>query len=140
MIAAENIMEMKGVRPTANRILVLRALIEEDRSLSLSELELLLPTMDKSSIFRALAVLAEHHVLHSIEDGDAILRYEVCHNHHHCSVDDMHVHFYCTQCRRTFCLTDVKVPIASLPDGYAIDSVNYMAKGTCPECAKRYAK
>ena len=44
-------LERKGVKPTANRILVLKTLKESDRPMCLSDLENELITMDKSSIF-----------------------------------------------------------------------------------------
>lgn len=44
-------LERKGVRPTANRILVLRALRESAHPMSLADLENHLETLDKSSIF-----------------------------------------------------------------------------------------
>lgn len=50
------ILEKKGVKPTANRILVLRALLAAARPVSLPELEELLERMDKSSIFRVLGL------------------------------------------------------------------------------------
>ena len=53
----------KGVKPTANRIIVLRALHEANRPMSLKALEMKLLSMDKSSIFRVLTLFLEqpHH-------------------------------------------------------------------------------
>ena len=48
-------LDKKGVRPTANRILVLKELGNVSGPVSLSDLEDRLPNMDKSSIFRVLA-------------------------------------------------------------------------------------
>ena len=45
-----------GIRPTANRILVVRALLAADRPMSLTELEHKILTLDKSGIFRALTI------------------------------------------------------------------------------------
>ena len=55
----------KGVKPTANRILVLKALHEANRPMSLKALEMKLLSMDKSSIFRVLTLFLEHEVVHS---------------------------------------------------------------------------
>ena len=63
------ILERKGVRPTANRILILRTMLAADHPVSLPELEDIMETMDKSSIFRVLNVFVKHHVAHEIEDG-----------------------------------------------------------------------
>ena len=48
---AEELLKQKGVRPTANRILILKTLQNEHRPMSLSTMEAILLPMDKSSIF-----------------------------------------------------------------------------------------
>lgn len=124
-----------GVKPTANRIIVVKALAAAWRPMSLSELESALVTMDKSSIFRALAVLKEHGLLHVIEDSGDGVRYEFCTSHGHGDGDDdVHAHFYCERCHRTFCIDNVSIPQLPLPAGYKQTSVNYIMKGYCPEC------
>ena len=98
------------------------------------ELESRLEPLDKSSIYRVLAILREHHLVHVLEDGDDTVLYELCGSKDDEHDDDMHVHFYCERCHRTFCLYEIPVPEVSLPDGYKMDSVNYMVKGICPSC------
>jgi len=130
------IMEHHGVKPTVNRILVAKALEASDRPLSLAELESKLQTVDKSGISRALALFREHHLVHVLEDGGDGVRYELCRSHNDEQDDDMHVHFYCECCRRTFCLDGIKIPPVTLPGGFIMNSVNYMVKGICPTCRK----
>ena len=125
-----------SVRTTPNRILVAEALSEAGRPVSLSELEDILPSMDKSSIFRCLSLFRDVHLVHVIEDGGDGLRYELCHCHESDHDDDLHAHFYCERCRKTFCLEDIPVPEVDLPEGYLMTSVNYLVKGICPDCAK----
>ena len=123
-----------GVKPTSNRLLVMRALIRSDHPLSLIELETELETLDRSSVSRALNVLLENDVIHSFEDGRGVSKYEICHGHDHCSVEDMHAHFYCEKCHKTFCFENVSAP--TIPDAgdFEIRSVNFMLKGLCPAC------
>ena len=52
-------------------------------------------------------------------------------------IDDEHTHFFCEQCRRTFCLKQIQVPVVPLPDGFKLNSINYVLKGLCPECAAK---
>lgn len=130
----EHLLEEHGVKATPNRILVARALSNAGRPLSLMELEAQLDTIDKSNIFRALTAFREAHLVHVLEDAGNGVRYELCHSHHHDHDDDMHVHFYCTHCRRTFCLEDIPVPPVSVPGGYQPESSSYLIKGICPEC------
>lgn len=130
----EHLLEEHGVKATPNRILVARALSNAGRPLSLMELEAQLDTIDKSNIFRALTAFKDAHLVHVLEDAGNGVRYELCHSHHHDHDDDMHVHFYCTRCRRTFCLEDIPVPPVPVPDGYQPESSSYLIKGICPEC------
>ena len=98
-----------GIRPTANRILVVRALLAADRPMSLTELEHKILTLDKSGIFRALTIFRDNHLVHVIEDGGGSARYELCTSDGEAD-DDLHVHFYCESCHRTFCIDNVPVP------------------------------
>ncbi len=126
------------IKPTANRIVVAKTLAAQQRPMSLSELEYKILSIDKSGIFRALTLFREHHLVHVIEDGGDGVRYELCLSHDgHEHDDDQHVHFYCERCNRTFCLPDTPIPAVQLPSGYELTSINYMAKGICPECSKR---
>ena len=124
------------IKPTANRIVVARTLAAAERPMSLSELEYKILSIDKSGVFRALSLFREHHLVHVIEDGGDGVRYELCLSHEgHETDDDQHVHFYCERCHRTFCITDMPIPAVKLPEGYHLQSINYMAKGLCPHCA-----
>ncbi len=126
-----------GVRPTSNRIVVARTLATASRPMSLSELESEIKTIDKSGISRALTLFREHRLVHVIEDGSDSVRYELCRSSHDSDKFDMHVHFFCEQCHRTFCLENIPTPLIDLPEGYTMNSVNYMVKGICPGCKKR---
>lgn len=128
------IMEHAGIRPTSNRITVLRAILGASSPLSLIELETQLVTLDRSSILRVLTLLQEHEVIHSIEDGRGVTKYELCHGDRHCAPGDMHVHFYCDKCDRVYCFEDVTVPRVEIPEGFNVRSINYMLKGVCPRC------
>lgn len=133
----EAILEKGGIRPTANRILVIRELLSTHNPLSMTDLEDRLETLEKSSIFRVLTLLLEHGLVHAIEDGRGIVKYEICHGHGHCTINDMHPHFYCENCLKVFCLEEIPLPEIALPDGFEVKSVNYMLKGLCPECSRK---
>lgn len=124
-----------GVKPTAMRLLVIQELQKAIRPLSLRELEDRMPSAERSTIFRALTLLLEHHLVHAIEDGSGALRYEACESPDHHTHDDQHTHFYCEHCHRTFCFRDTKIPQIALPKGFRMSAVNYMVKGLCPDCA-----
>lgn len=126
-----------GIKPTPNRQLVVRALAQASAPLSLMELEAELETIEKSSVFRVLSLLLEHDAVHAMEDGRGIAKYELCHADSHHSPGHMHAHFYCEQCRRTFCLDNVRVPAPILPEGFSPNSINFMVKGICADCGKK---
>ncbi len=131
---AQTILESSGVKTTCNRILVMRALLESTSPMSLIELETALETLDRSSIQRVLTVLLERGLVHVMEDGRGVSRYEVCHSSGHQDRDDHHAHFYCERCRKVFCLEDVTIPSIPVPDGFEVHGANFMLKGLCPGC------
>ena len=128
----------KNIKPTANRILVLRALAEASNPQSLSDLERQMVSMDKSSIFRALTLFLEHDVVHAFEDGRGVLNYELCEEDCKCDHHDGHIHFYCESCQRSFCMEDIHIPSFDLPEGYSPHSVSFVIKGECPQCRKKH--
>lgn len=126
-----------GIRPTSNRIVVLKALAAEERPVSITDLENSILTIDKSGIFRTLVVFREHHLVHVVEDGEGGVKYELCFSHNEAEDEDTHVHFYCMECHRLFCLFDTSIPAVDVPEGYVLQTTNYLLRGLCPECAAK---
>jgi Fur family ferric uptake transcriptional regulator len=132
---AIELLEQHGVKPTANRIVVAKALAAAENPMSLAELERKILTIDKSGIFRALTLFREHHLVHVIEGGGEGVKYEFCHSHSHEHDEDVHPHFFCERCQKTFCLDNMGMPDITLPDGFRPRSANLIIKGLCPDCA-----
>lgn len=131
------ILESRGIKPTAIRIMLLRVMSEEDRAMSVQNLEDELETFDKSTIFRAITLFNEHGLLHSIDDGTGVVKYAFCHDDQEEAHQDLHVHFYCESCHKTMCLEEVPTPEVSLPEGFVQKGVNYVVKGLCPDCSSK---
>jgi len=131
------LLEAHGVKPTANRIVVLKELMKSLHPVTLSELERRILSIDKSNIFRALTLFREQHLVHVIEGGSEGVRYELCHSHNHDHDDDQHPHFYCEECQQTYCLDYTDVPDIQLPKGFKQKSANLMIKGICPDCQSK---
>jgi len=129
-------LKLKGIKPTANRILVLKELMRFSAPASLSDLEKRLVTMDKSSIFRVLTLFHEHDVLHSFQDGRGTLSYELCESEGACTHNDHHVHFFCEKCQQTFCLDHLESSQINLPEGFTFKSASFVIKGLCPKCSE----
>ena len=130
-------LESKGIRPTANRILVMKTLMGEQNPQSLSNLERKMVSMDKSSIFRTLTLFLEHDVVHAFEDGRGVLCYELCEEKGACDHHDGHILFYCESCQRSFCMEDIHIPSFELPEGFYPHSISFVIKGECPDCRKK---
>lgn len=114
------------------RMLVWDEARRQSEAFSLSDMERWMPTMDRSSIFRALKLFADHHLLHVIDDGCGLQKYCVC----RCGSEEhiSHIHFTCHKCGRTYCMEDHAIPVVELPEGFRVTEVEYIVKGVCPNC------
>lgn len=130
-------LHLRGIKPTAMRLLILRAMLDTHRAVSQHDLEETLQTVDKSTIFRTVMLFMEHHLVHAVDDGSGALKYAVCSDDCTCSVSDQHVHFYCEGCHRAFCFRQQAVPVVEAPEGFVLHGVNYVLKGLCPACAAK---
>lgn len=131
-----------GVKPTANRITIARAMTLRQGLSTMAELEAELETVDKSVISRTLAAFRQHGLVHEIADGTDTAKYELCLSptHHQGDDEDSHIHFYCERCRHTYCLPAIHTPTVPLPEGYVMHTASYVVHGLCPSCSQATAK
>ena len=132
----EEILKIKKVKNTAVRTVVLRHLLSQEKAQSLKDIENALAYTDRSSIFRTLKTFEENKVIHSIEDGSGMTKYAVCAKGCNCDPKDLHYHFYCTNCDKTFCLFDIPIPKIQLPENFKLQQANMVVKGLCENCNK----
>lgn len=144
------------VRPTAVRIMIWRTLIDFDYAFSMGDLEGVLPTVDRSTLFRALTLFTEHELLHTLDDGTGAVKYCICSEHaccdhdghdQECGHDELpsirhhlaceHVHLTCTRCGRTYCLKEERIPEVHIPAGFIVQSAQYIIHGVCERCSHR---
>ena len=128
-------LEKRGIRPTALRLLIFKTIAGYRQAFSLSDLEEQLDTVDKSTLFRTLNLFHRQHLIHSIDDGSGSIKYSVCSPDCNCSLQDLHVHFACYRCQRTFCMENIAIPQVKLPPGFSLSSVNFVLKGLCDACS-----
>lgn len=136
----ETMMKEAGVRLSPVRLLIARALADSSGPVSGLEIECALATVDRSSITRTLSLFLSSGLVHTIEDGSGSVKYELCvsrHNHSDGeSLDtDLHPHFHCLVCGRTYCLSDQSIPEIALPEGFSARSANLVIKGRCAACS-----
>lgn len=129
-----------GIRPTSLRLLILKEMLHYNETFSLVDLETSLGTVDRSTIFRTLILFEEHHLLHAIEDGSGSTKYCICLHHDTCSLHNMHAHFHCVNCEKTFCIESEYIPLLQLEEGFTAQSINYTITGICPNCQHKRKK
>ena len=134
----EETLHKAGVRVTAVRLMIWRHVRHESQGIfSLADLEEAMPTVDKSTLFRTITLFSDAHLLHTVDDSSGSQKYCVCH-HDDTRLCTGHVHLTCRLCHKTLCLTNVKIPRVSLPNGFQPEETEYVVKGVCPHCrAKR---
>lgn len=138
MKKVESVFYNKNVRPTAMRLLVYRILSENHTAISLTHIENQLETADRTTLYRTIKTFEEKGIVHPIEDGTGITKYALCTPY--CNVEehkDLHLHFHCSICEETECLTDYSIPQINLPNGYIARDVNFTVSGICSKCTDR---
>lgn len=125
----------RSVKPTAMRLLVLDLLVRQETALSLSDLEEQFDKVDKVTLYRTLKTFEQHKIIHSIDDGTGSAKYALCDEGCECAPRDLHVHFHCQVCKRTFCLTDYTIPAVNLPQKFVLKEMNMVLKGLCENCS-----
>lgn len=128
-------LERRGVRPTAMRLLIFRFLWEGNAAASLADIQEYFDNCERTTIYRTLKTFEEKGVVHQIDDGTGISKYALCEPNCNCQIEqDLHLHFHCKQCNETICLTQYKIPHIDIPEGYEAEDVNMVVKGLCGKC------
>ncbi len=123
-----------GVRVTAQRLAVLRALAERPHSTADDVADLAraeIGAISRQSVYDTLSVLAERGILRRIQPAGSPARYEPL-------TGDNHHHLVCRTCGR---MVDVDCAVGAAPclwpdddKGYEIDEAEVIYWGRCPTC------
>lgn len=130
----ENKLHKRNIKPTSMRELVLRVFTEQKTAINLSELEHKFEKADRVTLYRTLKTFEENKLIHSIDDGTGAVKYALCLDSCDCEPEDLHVHFKCVRCNKTYCLNDIPVPNIKLPKGFMLENINMVVKGICSNC------
>ena len=110
-----------GVRPTAMRILIYKYIAEKEVAVALTDIENAFAKADRTTLYRTLKTFEEKGIVHQIDDGTHISKFALCEPGCNCELEqDLHLHFHCTNCDETVCLTEQKIPHINLPDDYIL--------------------
>ncbi|UJH92923.1 transcriptional repressor [Antarcticibacterium sp. 1MA-6-2] len=131
----EKLLTEKKVRATAMRLLVLKTLQKQKFTVSLQDLESVFEKADRITLYRTLKTFERKGLIHSIVDGTGTTKYALCEEGCECAPENMHVHFYCQNCRETFCLPKSKVPEVPLPEHFVSKEAELLVKGVCGKCS-----
>jgi len=124
----------RDIRPTAMRILVLQYLINQNRAVSLENIERHFEHADKSTLYRTLRTFEKNKLVHTIDDGTKKLKYALCMESCQCDMQDLHYHFHCNNCQNTYCLKNQTIPQIALPRNFTMTQANMVIKGACEAC------
>ena len=125
------------IKPTAMRLVVLNFLLEQSSAQSLTDIELKMGRTDRVTLYRTIRTFEENGLVHRIEDGSGITKFALCapgcdvEGHH-----DLHVHFYCIECKETHCLPKTHIPEVKLPATYKVLETQLVVKGVCANCSE----
>ncbi|MFH6602616.1 Fur family transcriptional regulator [Maribacter algicola] len=136
MSEIEKLLNEKKVRPTAMRILIYKFMAQKNSAVALKDIESAFEKADRTTLYRSLKTFEEKNVVHQIDDGTGISKYALCEEGCNCEIEqDLHLHFHCSNCNETICLTEHRIPQINLPDGYLAEDVNLVVTGICEKCS-----
>ncbi|WP_417884946.1 Fur family transcriptional regulator [Zunongwangia sp.] len=131
----EAILKNKEIRPTAVRLLVYKFMAEESLAMSLSDIESAFDKTERTTLFRSLKLFEEKGLVHKIEDGTGVAKFALQTDGKDSVSDKLHLHFHCSCCGETQCLTNQTIPNINLPKGFKATDANLVVKGLCDKCS-----
>jgi len=128
------LLKKANLRQTHPRLAILGILIEADVPITHHQIAESLSDSapDKVTIYRVLECLMEKGVVHKAFMKERTAFFELANN---CSKTQCHPHFTCTNCRKTVCIKNAKIPLAEINEqGFKITHQKVELEGLCPEC------
>ena len=144
MTKTEKILSSHGIRPTQMRSKIYRYLRRKQSAVSFSDLKKAFvqksetnKTANRTTFYRNLKIFEDKGLIHQINDGTGVAKFAISvENTKGKYSTDLHLHFHCTECKKTICLPN-KISEESLPDDYKINDVNLVLKGICVKCNEK---
>lgn len=122
-----------GIKPSAQRILILRHLMSHRVHPTVDEIYTSLqpehPTLSRTTVYNTLKLLSGAGIIKAIavENGEST-RWDYS--------EHPHAHFLCMSCGSVTDIPAVSTDLPSLPEGYSIIDIGVTCKGRCPECSR----
>jgi Fur family ferric uptake transcriptional regulator len=131
------LLRRRGLRVTAQRLAVLRAVSEQPHASADAVLQAVrgeIGSISVQGVYDALAALTENGLLRRIQPAGSPARYEA-------RVDDNHHHFVCRVCERMVDIDGAAggapAPTAVEAFGYEVEEAEVIYWGRCPDCLEK---
>lgn len=122
-----------GIKPSAQRIAILRHLMENRVHPTVDEIHSSLlpdhPTLSRTTVYNTLKLLAASGAIRCLEMSTAEgARWDYS--------EEDHAHFLCLRCGGVTDLPIAGAAFPTVPTGYEVESVALSFKGICPDCLR----
>jgi len=130
----ESLLNDKKLKVTRQRLTILDFIISRDASFCANDLyDELKAELDLVTIYRNLQTLFEAGILREVMNRSDRQYFELA-----CVHNPVHPHFYCSSCRRIFCMKSNRknaVPKSiNFDEGFLIQEAVLNYNGICPDC------
>jgi Fur family transcriptional regulator, ferric uptake regulator len=131
----DDLLKSVKLKRTAPRITILNILLNTDKPRTAEEI---IEAINKNgpnkvTVYRTLESMVESGLVHKAFIHKRAEYYELA---NHCTNNQCHPHFVCTNCGKTHCLTEMLIPFAKSPyKGFIIKRQQVQLEGLCPTCA-----
>ena len=126
-------LQKKGMRPSAQRIAVLSVVANGRRHPAAEEiystLSKLFRSLSRTTVYNSLRTLTEAGLLRELEIESGCSRYDM-------ALQPEHSHFICRRCSRIYDMPMPEGMSRILAPQFGIDSVEVTFRGLCPDCMK----
>ncbi len=131
---SELLLNEKKIKVTKQRVTILDLIISKESTFCANDLyDELKEELDLVTVYRNLQILSEAGVLREVMNKSDRQYFELA-----CVHNPAHPHFYCSLCRKIFCIKSKKnytVPKKINPDGdFIIHETVLQYSGICPSC------
>jgi Fur family transcriptional regulator, ferric uptake regulator len=133
MMNPSELLKTADLSITRPRLAVLEFFLCSSQPVSIHELYALSKeSFDRVTVYRTLQVLLKKQVIRQVATSSFMKQYELRRPiDPHCG---QHAHFVCHTCGKTYCLQDMPLPRANLPNGFVALQIALLVEGKCERC------
>ncbi|MDR1481026.1 MAG: transcriptional repressor [Synergistaceae bacterium] len=124
-----------SLKVTPLRIKVLDRLMIGAQPLSHAEIQVMLPDIDRVTLYRTLSTFVDADIAHQVQGLDGMWRF-CAHVRDGSGCPGNHAHFLCLSCGIMVCLTDQAMPRINVPEGCIVSGKQMVVYGKCRNCSE----